>query len=400
MEVDAEPSKTSRPAAAGIDLDDDDTNFPNSPSVEDIGPPGYGSPSSGFPNPLTMPIHGHGYLTNAILGHSKQPQFQLGSAFGWPHQFNPKNLVDYTVNAAYVPWPSRSKTAAAATSTSTDAVASSALTPAGVRSYSQAVGRGSPSQVVQQDQPPSTSETGSSQLQHQSGSENTEDTLQDSSKSRQTFGNATLESSRPHPNAYYNIATQAWTIIAPMSTESGEGQVSSTDLKLCKGVHATKKTHHYVRIVNAVDPKFILRPSEVEIGGQNSLFDKRPEEKSLFDLDTQLTQEYGGPSSVPLPAPVAGTDPSWITPPTPYQLWWDLYICSGCRYSFTVSPPDYIPSVWGQNTWQQYIRERLEEEKAKGGEFDRNAVILAVQDYIWKYVSLAHWCLNHADNLV
>ncbi|KAK9899710.1 cysteine proteinase [Cystobasidium minutum MCA 4210] len=373
MQVDAQQQQqdTVQQKSLGINLDDPDTKFPSSPSSivdaeEDLGA------TLDYPDVATMRLLGHGYLPNAILGHSEHPDFRLGAAFDWPKTFNPQDCMDYSLNSSFVPRPSASRAAAVAASTSQTSASSPSTPPTTVRSYSQALGSASPAQT-----PPvqGSTSTGAGQAPARQPSANTP-IVPPSKTFTNPFSNTSLEQARPHPNAYFNPRTLAWTVVAHMSQN---GQTSSQDsiAGQCQRANGEPlRTHHYVRLRRGIDPRFILRPSQpaAEPLQQNNL--STPSEGPSL----------GGPSSEPFPDPIDDSHACCWGQVSPPKNCWDLFVCSGCRNAFAVSPANVIPSVLGPSTYQAFTQARLAEEAAKSRRVDDAVVGLDAIEYLWKII--------------
>lgn len=367
MEIDIQPSETADPPVVGIDLDADDTQFPPSPpSLDDNG---QFAATVHYPITETMQLEGHGYLPNAILGHSNHPAFRFGSAFEWPETFNVNSLVDYELNTAYVPRPSGSR----AVQTGSQAPNSPVRLPNSppVRSYSQALGSGT-SAVASAASEGSSSTPGTQPVRQNSGS------VSSPSKQKQTinpFSNASLAQARPHPHAYYSVSDQAWTVITPIPKDIAKESVIYPVAGECKTLRnrGIRKTHHYVRVPHGIDPRLILRPSQEE---------SAPALGTRQDIRSEPV--LGGPSSASFPDPMDLYHACWAGPPTPPRDCWDLFVCSGCRTTFAVSPPNVIPSVLGSSLCQSFVKARIEEEEQKPQPQRNPTVILSALEYIWK----------------
>lgn len=361
MEIDIQHKEVTDPPVVGINLDDDDTQFPPSPPSLDDDITQFKA-TIRYPAVATMHLEGHGYLPNALLGHSSHPAFRLGSAFDWPESFDAGSLLDYEINSTYVPRPTSSKptqaTAQAAPSSST-------------RSYSQAVGSASPSsapaaagKVV--------SSGGTSSTQQASGS--TSSPSKTGTALPKLVSNATIEQARPHPHAYYSMVHQAWTVITPIGMDTQQGSRSPPVTGECMVLRGTgsRKTHHYVRIPHAIDPKCLLRPSQQHYT------------PAISSPHLYTDHTFGGLSSAPFPNPKDPADPCWSGPPTPSQHCWDVYVCSGCRNAFAVSRANVIPSVWGYSLCQSFVQARVAEEQQKNQPPGDGLVLQSALEYIWK----------------
>lgn len=361
MEVDIQPKATKDPPVVGIDLDADDTQFPPSPLSVDDDIAQFGT-TRRYPAVATMQLEGHGYLPNAILGHSSHPAFHLGAAFEWPESFHVRSLVDYTLNPSYTPRPSPSRTA------------SEGLRPISgpsARSYSQALGSDPPTTTASAADSDTT--TIVSPDKQASGSTSTID--QGSGSACIAFSTASLEQARPHPNAYYSVADQAWTVIAPIPKDALQDTRALPVSGQCHVLQhkGTKRTHHYVRMPQAIDPKCILRMPQQE-------------NNPVLGLQQDLLAKHtlGGPSSASFPNPADPSDPYWKQFPTPSHECWDVYVCSGCRNAFAVSPPNVIQSILGFPLCQSFAQARIAEEQQKPQPLGDDVVIQSALEYLWK----------------
>lgn len=364
MDVDSQEKAA---ASVGINLDDDDTQFPNSPaSMDELNE----DTMINYPSVGTMQLQGHGYLPNAILGHSDHAGFQLGAAFGWPASFDAAALVDFNIDLkySYVGRPTPSK------ASPNDIT----VTPSpAIRSYSQAASTAASSSASPAPASASTNTAaGHSPVRQSSagGSLATPQRESSSSSSATRFTTASIEKARPHPHAYYNIASQAWTVITAIPQDRTNSQIQSSISGQCMiNNHETRKTHHYVRVPKGIDPRFILRPSETNIGSSDQPMQSHGSEPPL-----------GGPSSAPFPDPSDPTHACWSGPASSAASCWDMYVCSGCRNAFTVSPPDVIPSILGREACRSFVESRLAEEGPRSGQVNDLSVIAFAMEYMWK----------------
>lgn len=368
MEVDVQPKESVPPPVGGIDLDADDNQFPNSPSsIEDDN---YLASTIQYPDVGNMRIEGHGFLPNAILGHSSHPAFRFGSAFDWPETFDASSLVDYSLDTSFAPRPSPPRQAQGQVDSRT---APSQNTPQTTRSYSQALGSGShvTTGTTQNDSnsPTVTSPTGQRKDSIPKGESNGKPSPAN------PFSNASLEQARPHPDAYYSVADQAWTVITSISKDVGKGEPAGPATGQCVLPHnrGIRKTHHYVRMPHGIDPRFILRPTQTEVG---------PALGAQGDLKPEPA--LGGPSAANFPNPLDSSHACWAGPPTLPRNCWDLFVCSGCRNAFAVSPANAIPSVLGVSLIRAFIEARLDEEKQRPQPLDSRTVVQTAVEYFWK----------------
>lgn len=344
--------------SAGIDLDANDS-LPSSPeidmgggqdeimieAVDDEAPlPSYqpttiSTNSHGWPDVHSMYLWGHGQLPNILLGKSRNPDFALGSAFrDWRSKGGvvfAKDFVDYSVDLNFNGEPPASNQAAPA---------SSATAPQKPFSYSQAAASrsGQPSKV-------------------------------DAGTAAPKLIAADLALATPHPHAYFNLGTFAWTVIAPLPHHTSHphgnhmGCPGAPD-RAQNGASQPHPAHFYTCIARAVDPKYLLRPSTAVFGHQRTIGDPYC---------------FGGPSLAPLPNPDNADDDCWKLPDsTSQENCWHAYVCVGCRNAFTVSPRDVVPSVLGADLCHRFAFVRRQQAQEAKEEAVRDAI-----DYVWKYGS-------------
>lgn len=298
--------------------------------------------------------HGHGQLTNSLLGKSSDPAFKFGQTIDWNASCNLlDNLVDYTIVEDFVAAPPAAKRSNAASptkpgvpsspSTATSASASSpppstpAHKPAQTLSYSSAVAG------------PSATPTTAAAARH----------------SYFPITAQQLQAARPHPYAFYNVQTHAWSILAPFPPRHSTLPPDAS----CVGVNVgLPPRHHYVHWQREVDPRFLLRQSEINT----------PTHQRTHVAINRRT--FGGPSSSPYPDPESTSDNVWFIQASPETEWWDLYRCSVCSRAFTVSRPDEISSVLGLLLCQRFEEARRRNPSPDGPDITMREAL----DYIWK----------------
>lgn len=370
MQIDSQQQPEVVPSTSvGINLDAPDTDFPNSPesfgNLEDV------AATINYPSVGSMYVQGHGYLPNAILGHSSHPAFRLGAAFEWPEAFNAADLMNYTLNQSYEPRPSPSRVSANPTVAGAPSKSTSPSTRSTVRSYSQAVGSASPAQSSTAQALQGGSSTGAGQ---EPTGQSSASAAPSSQSAPNPFSNKSLAEARPHPQAYFNPKTLAWTVVTRIPKENETASTSASTGGNCEGPNnTTLRTHHYIRMPRSIDPRFILRPTQLDAYPTYGHANEQTEEPSL-----------GGPSAAPFPDPIDSSHACWSGPPSSPRNCWDLFVCSGCRNAFAVSPADAIPAVLQPSVFQAFVQARLEEEAAKPQKADDASVILAAIEYLWK----------------
>ena len=351
----AKPS-TNAARAVGLDLDGNDS-LPSSPEVEthdeimiedvqDTDPVQTYQPTTishsaqGWPDVHSMYTFGHGQLSNALVGQSRNPGFAFGSAFrGWKDGANfARYLVDYQINLSF-----EGDVAAPAVNVAT---ATNTPPPTKAFSYSQAAAASRSAQANS----PQSQDPASLKLK-----------------------TADLLLARPHPHAYFNLKTFAWTIIAPFPNHASELQ---SVIRGCPGEsvqypHRSTEpqvAHFYTLSQHAIDPKFILRPS--------GLSDQRS--RTLQDLHS-----LGGPSRQPIPNPANSDDGSWqLEVNSPLERCWDACVCANCRNAFTVSNQDCVQSFFGRELCDRFTWIRKQAATEGKDEAVRDAI-----DYLWKWVA-------------
>lgn len=372
------PMPAPPPPLLGINLDDDDTVFPASPVPEEM-IEDYNS-SSAFPLPpighsalqrnqdpqtINFKDLGPGCLPNAILGHSAHEGFHLGHVFDW-HAGFAENLVDYAINPSFVclPPPPRPRQASQfEASTSTLPVSPASPAPSSSsRSYSQALGTRSI--------PEKQTELSGQEATTTASTANTPSKNRDGPQGN-GFSNKLLQESRPHPYAYYNVKSHAWTILAPWRQSPLRRREDTP--ATCNRPGNSRKTHHYIRVQRSIDPKLVLKQTD------------REENVSRQSGGVSVHTHLGGPSSAPWPDPTDHHDPAWLAPDTPSEGRWDLFICSGCRNAFTVSPEDYVPSCIGRQLCEEFGRYRIADVRSQTNDGQTDAAIIrSGLEYIWK----------------
>lgn len=307
----------------------------------------------GWPDLQNIRLFGHGQLPNLLLGKSRNSDFALGAGFkGWTSgpEFA-RHLVDYQINLNFNP-------DAPTASTSTPVPSSS--TPQKQLSYSQAAAL--PSQAAQAGAGASSNAV----------------------PKKPMFQVADLALARPHPHAYFNVRSFSWTVIAPLPDHTSQSKGSNVG---CPGMSSPfphlstvpQAAHFYVRIDNAVDPKFLLRTSHAGI-------------ESHF---TEDSYKLGYPSSTAFPQPDDPNDPCWhLSESSPTDRCWHVHVCTNCRSAFTVSPQDYIASVLDRELCQRFVSARRAEAAEGKDEAVRDAI-----GYMWKQVHTCHTAANLTDRL-
>ena len=367
----------------GIDLDADDDIPPDNtpPPIELISNSHTtASPSfetAGFPS--IRDVFGHGQLLNSLLGKSNSPAFKFGNGFGWstePSNELVSHLHDFDLNPDFQAQPVRGapRLPTGHLSSSTPNPTKSPLQPKTLAGQTARVAPPSYSSIVSPTSEQVPTSTSASALAGTSVNPSSNSSTAVDSPSKFSLPEEYLRLARPHPHAFFNTLSFSWTVITPYPPTPSSMQQLPELPKACPDMSGMYDTsipngiHHYVRSRRRIDPRFILRPSEVE---------------PLLPSSSAPVSQFGGPSSSPFPAPLSPNDFSWRLRESPRDSWWDLYVCSRCRRAFTVSPENVITSILGSDLCRRFERARKASTNDGGSEAQRVAMREAL-DYLWK----------------
>ena len=406
-------------AVTAINLDDDDA-IPTSPEtsnaadevmIEDVrdetepgSPPRYELETlsaPGLPDVNMLDITGQGQLVASLLGNSRHPAFACGHGFRPWHDpiAYTRGLLEYDVNENFVcqsnppraeqPQQAQPQTvpAAAPVSATPVAPAGAGATPQTPQSLPQSLTQESAPGSYPTPQPPKAftySQAATARLPPLPAVATHAPAVAPKSAAdapaaapvRPRLNPELLHKARPHPHAFYNVQSHAWTIVTPFPPlnladrtifEKPKYKAHQADTR-CSG-HVPglarvadslpSEAHHYVWMPHQVDPRYILRPSQVNVGPS-------------YPGDPP---ELGGPSSLPLPDPAALQSQQ----DRGNRALWGFFLCSGCNQAVTVSPQDYVPSVVGRELCESFAKARAQETQDSKDIAVRDAV-----DYIWK----------------
>lgn len=322
-------------------------------------------PRAGWPDPKRLELRGHGWLSAALVGMQGPSDLSLGSIIGWidpkiPYYDLEKRLVTFDINVDFQDFhktkqpPSPLAVALADPSNSSDSATQ--LSNSRPFSYSSAVSTAAHSNLHPQVQQALLA-----------GPPPVDYSARHIQAPKQPFLRtaAELADHRPHPNAMYDVFKQEWHTLCVMP---GNDTGFIPEVHKCRG---TYPSHFYIPLEGVVDPKFVLRPSQVQVAQLDGM---------------------GGPSALPFPDPTDPSDQCWSAQGSLATQRWNLFVCDGCRHAVASSShrnacPGVLQGLW--QPFEEARREELTRQHADSGEgrptfLQYQASFQLSQEYLWK----------------